>query len=98
MAAVEVASERLNSRDLPSTIDYYIITPAGRVEESPVAKAGVYIDELDVQHFFDVDTMLYVREHFGPYIGVMRDRNYAVRPREFRTTKMLLGIVGGEQT
>ena len=98
MAVVEVVSERLTSRDLPSTIDYYVIDSSGKVTEGTVAKADVYIDELDVRYFADAETMLYVRQTYGPSIGVMRDRKYAVRPREYRTPKMLLGLVGGEQT
>lgn len=91
--ASKIEEKRLDSRDLPDTVDYYTISNQGIVEPCAVAKATVYIDEMDVRYFEDTDTMLYIRETYGPNIGVMRDYKFAVRPRERRTRKMLLGVV-----
>lgn len=92
---VPVAKKKLDCRDLPEQIDYYTILPDGSVVSAYRAGADVYIDEFDVKYFSDTDTMLYVRQHFGARIGVMRDIKYHVRSREFKTPKMLLGVVRG---
>lgn len=92
---VDVAKKQLMERDLPDNIDYYVIQSDGSVIESGQTQANVYIDEFDVKYFSDVETMLYVRKHYGRFIGVMRDCSYAVRPREYKTSKMLLGVVKG---
>lgn len=91
----KVETTKLDERDLPEEIDYYVINADGSVVNCSILKADVYINENDVRYFTDKEAMLYVRDTFGPYIGVMRDTSFIVKAREYRTPKMLLGVVRG---
>lgn len=96
MVGLEVTT--LEQRTLPKVINYYEIKSDGRVEEATFPKADVYIEEQSVHYFADKDVMLHIRETYGCRVGVMRDIDFAITtPREYRTPKMLLGIVGGER-
>lgn len=92
---VETVPHEMEARDLPTDIDYYRIQATGKVVSCNAVKADVYIDELDVQFLSDKETMLHVREHYGAHIGVMKDRRFRVQSREYRTPKMLLGVIKG---
>lgn len=90
---VEMKHQYLEERELPPQVDYYVISESGTVRPAGGASADVYIGELDVRCFSDTETMLYIRSKYGERIGVMRDRDYQILPREFKTTKLLLGVV-----
>lgn len=90
---IQTESRSVEERDLPATIDFYEITSSGTVRVSTGQSADAYISEDDVRYFNDVETMLHIRKTFGRYIGVMRDTSYTIRPREYKTPKMLLGVV-----
>ena len=92
---VEMESMDLEARDLPSEIDYYRIQASGKVVACSAAKADVYIGEFDVQALSDKETMLHVRQTYGDHIGVMKDITFRVQSREYRTPKMLLGVIKG---
>ena len=90
---VELKQRKLEERELPANVDIYTIDANGAVKPASGVVADVYIGELDVRYFTDVEVMLYVRNTYGKRIGVMRDRNYQILPREYKTTKLLLGVV-----
>lgn len=90
---VEVKQAALEERLLPEQIDMYRITKSGKVIPSEGLEVDVYIRDVDVRYFTDLEVMLYIRENYGPRIGVMRDRNDQILPREYKTTKLLLGVV-----
>lgn len=83
----------LNERDLPKNIDYFVITDKGSLVESTQPRAVVYVDEFDVQRLTDPNILLYIRARYGPYIGVMHEVRFNVQPRQFKTQKVLLGLV-----
>lgn len=84
-------------RDLPDEIEYFIIGEDGALVGSPTPIAKVYIDEFQMQWLTNKEAMLYIREHYGAHIGVMRKVVFPVRPQKRRTTKMLLGVVKTEE-
>lgn len=85
--------QKLEARTLPEQIDYYSIGDDGSVASCNAVKANVYISEFDVQYLSDKETMLHIKSTYGDVVGVMHDVNCKVQPREFRTPKMLLGVV-----
>lgn len=92
---IQVESKHLKERELPRNIDYYEVDENGVVHTCDAIKADVYIEESDVIHFTDKEVMLYIRAHYGNIIGVMRDIQYVIHSKEYRTPKILLGVVRG---
>ena len=92
---VEMESMSMEARELPAKIDCYRICPDGRVVVCNAVTADVYISEFSVQYFSDKEAMLHILKTYGEHIGVMRDTAYTVQAREYRTPKMLLGVVKG---
>ena len=90
---VEVKQQVLQERELPEQIDIYKIMSDGKVIPSDGLEVDVYIRDLDVRYFSDTETMLYIRQTYGPRVGVMRDCNFQILPREYQTAKLLLGVV-----
>ena len=82
----------LKERVLPDDIDFYQIREDGSVEQSSTGGADVYIGEDDVLYFSRVPIMLDVRRKYGSRIGVMRNKSYRVKFRDYTSPKMLLGV------
>lgn len=88
-------ADMTKERELPETIDYYVILEDGTVSSNAPNVADVYISEFDVQYLSNKKVMLQIRQTYGPHIGVMRDVDYSIYAREYRTPKMLLGLIRG---
>lgn len=95
---VETEVRDLDLRELPSNIEYYCIGTDGTLSVSSRLKADVYIDEFQMQRLFDKSLMLHIRQTYGPYIGVMREKVFPVQPQKKRTAKMLLGVIKKSKT
>lgn len=89
----DFATKDITDRELPPGIDYYEILEDGSVIESDSTNTKTYIEDGSVGYFSDPDAMLYIRNNYDKVIGVMRDTNYGVVPREYKTTKVLLCVV-----
>lgn len=90
---MDIAQRGRGERDLPKNVDYFVITEDGTLVESTQPCAKVYVDELDVQKLTDPETLHYIREKYGEHVGVMHELTFRVRPRPYKTQKVLLGLV-----
>lgn len=88
----------MDLRELPDEIEYYQITDDGSLVESKIPNAVVYIDEFQIHRLRDKKAMLYIKNTYGDCIGVMRKVVFPVRPEQYRTSKMLLGVVNDVST
>lgn len=84
---------KCDMRTLPQDVEYYVISESGALVNSTLPKADVYIDADQMQYLAQPETLLYIRENYGVYIGVMREKHFHIIPEAQRTTKMLLGVL-----
>lgn len=78
---------------VPRVIDRYEIDENGNVIPSFSPAVDIYISEFDVKYFKDVDIMRKIRTDYGSRVGVMRDVDYSLLPKGYRTEKTILGVV-----
>ena len=83
----------VQSRDLPDKIDVYVIGEDGSVTSGVGVMPEVFIEERDAGKLYDRDVALHILRNYGNVVGVMRDTNCSVTPREYNTRKMILGKI-----
>lgn len=78
-------------RAVPRELTCYKLNSDGTYELSDSERCSVYIDDTQMAHLWNPETFKFVRDTYGPFVGVMHNARDRIDIPVYNTIKFVLG-------